>query len=277
MPSRMPEPYGLVAAEALMSGIPVVVSSNALIAEEVERNEAGLVFQSGDARSLADKLSSTDDDALMERLSSGALAYGRRIAPSRARMGPADGGHLHWQKRLFFPLKEGSMARALVTGGVVSSDGILSRRLLIEGLDVTCVDLLVPGTRGATPRSLESFPGGRFAFSEEDCRSFLPGRRSISITRFHLAALVGGQGRHWRQERSMWPRTLLSTPSSGSGRQPAKPGCIGRFSVPAPPILSSLQTVANQRLLSEDMISFEGLMGLPDLAAMAGPSSPANI
>ena len=87
MPSRMPEPYGLVAAEALMSGIPVVVSSNALIAEEVERNEAGLVFQSGDARSLADKLSSTDDDALMERLSSGALAYGRRIAPSRAEWG----------------------------------------------------------------------------------------------------------------------------------------------------------------------------------------------
>ncbi|GES46388.1 polysaccharide biosynthesis protein [Rhizobium dioscoreae] len=87
MPSRMPEPYGLVAAEALMSGIPVIVSSNALIAAEVEENGAGLVFDSGDADSLAEKLMVTDDDRLMRRLSEGALALGRRIAPSRAEWG----------------------------------------------------------------------------------------------------------------------------------------------------------------------------------------------
>jgi glycosyltransferase involved in cell wall biosynthesis len=84
MPSRMPEPYGLVAAEALMCGIPVVVSSNALIADEVERNGAGLVFKSGDAKSLAEKLEMTDDDDLMQRLSEGALAYGKTIAPTKA-------------------------------------------------------------------------------------------------------------------------------------------------------------------------------------------------
>jgi glycosyltransferase involved in cell wall biosynthesis len=83
MPSRMPEPYGLVAAEALMSGIPVIVSSNALIAAEVERNSAGLVFTSGDAGSLAERLASTDDDKLMQRLCEGALALGKRIAPSK--------------------------------------------------------------------------------------------------------------------------------------------------------------------------------------------------
>jgi glycosyltransferase involved in cell wall biosynthesis len=83
MPSRMPEPYGLVAAEALMSGIPVIVSSNALIAAEVERNDAGLVFTSGDAGSLAERLASTDDDKLMQRLCEGALALGQRIAPSK--------------------------------------------------------------------------------------------------------------------------------------------------------------------------------------------------
>jgi glycosyltransferase involved in cell wall biosynthesis len=87
MPSRMPEPYGLVAAEALMSGIPVIVSSSALIAREVESSGAGLVFASGDAGSLAQKLAETDDDRLMQRLSEGALALGRRIAPSRAEWG----------------------------------------------------------------------------------------------------------------------------------------------------------------------------------------------
>jgi len=87
MPSRMPEPYGLVAAEALMSGIPVIISSNALIAAEVERYDAGLVFRSGDAGSLAESLASTDDDRLMQRLCEGALGLGQRIAPSKAEWG----------------------------------------------------------------------------------------------------------------------------------------------------------------------------------------------
>ena len=83
MPSRMPEPYGLVAAEALMSGIPVIASSNALIAREIEENQAGLVFQSGNARSLAEKMVLMENDDLVRRLSEGAFAYGKRIAPSR--------------------------------------------------------------------------------------------------------------------------------------------------------------------------------------------------
>jgi glycosyltransferase involved in cell wall biosynthesis len=84
MPSRMPEPYGLVAAEALMSGIPIIVSSNALISGEVAANGAGLVFRSGDAGDLAEALIRTDDDGLVQELSAGAAALGRRIAPSRA-------------------------------------------------------------------------------------------------------------------------------------------------------------------------------------------------
>lgn len=82
MPSRMPEPYGLVAAEAVMSGIPVIVSSNALIAEEVVRNDAGLVFESGNADSLAETIALMDNDVLVRHLSEGAYEYGKRIAPS---------------------------------------------------------------------------------------------------------------------------------------------------------------------------------------------------
>ncbi|MGX5668412.1 glycosyltransferase family 4 protein [Rhizobium daejeonense] len=81
MPSRMPEPYGLVAAEAMMSGIPVIVSSNALIAEEVASNGAGLVFESGNAASLAEKMAMMDSVVTVRRLSEGAYEYGKRIAP----------------------------------------------------------------------------------------------------------------------------------------------------------------------------------------------------
>ncbi|WEX08873.1 glycosyltransferase family 4 protein [Chelativorans sp. AA-79] len=82
MPSRMPEPYGLVAAEALMCGIPVIVSSNALIAEEIARNGAGLVFESGNAQSLAEKIALMRSDDLVRHLSDGAFAYARKIAPT---------------------------------------------------------------------------------------------------------------------------------------------------------------------------------------------------
>ncbi|WP_063934139.1 glycosyltransferase [Ensifer adhaerens] len=83
MPSRMPEPYGLVAAEALMSGIPVIASSNALIATEIEEHQAGLVFESGNARSLAETMALMESDSLVRHLSRGAFAYGKRVAPSR--------------------------------------------------------------------------------------------------------------------------------------------------------------------------------------------------
>jgi glycosyltransferase involved in cell wall biosynthesis len=83
MPSRMPEPYGLVAAEAIMSGIPLIVSSNALIAEEIRENGAGLVFKSGDAASLADALNMVKSDSLVQKLTEGARAFGKKIAPSR--------------------------------------------------------------------------------------------------------------------------------------------------------------------------------------------------
>jgi glycosyltransferase involved in cell wall biosynthesis len=84
MPSRMPEPYGMVAAEAIMCGIPVIVSSNALIANEISKNSAGLVFRSGDPGSLSEQLAKIEDDNLIRKLSDGAFEYSRRIAPNLA-------------------------------------------------------------------------------------------------------------------------------------------------------------------------------------------------
>lgn len=41
MPSRYPEPFGLVAAEASLSGLPVIVSDSALLAKEIVENRIG--------------------------------------------------------------------------------------------------------------------------------------------------------------------------------------------------------------------------------------------
>ncbi|TCU11895.1 glycosyltransferase [Rhizobium sullae] len=74
----------------LGSGIPVIVSSNALIAEEIEGNGAGLVFKSGDAGSLAEALVRIKSNSLVKRLAEGARAFGKEIAPSRQ----------DWERRL---------------------------------------------------------------------------------------------------------------------------------------------------------------------------------
>nr|WP_253949418.1 glycosyltransferase family 4 protein [Mangrovicoccus sp. HB161399] len=53
MPSRYPEPYGLVVAEALRSGLPVILAETALLSEQVVRQGIGLSCDTRDPASLA--------------------------------------------------------------------------------------------------------------------------------------------------------------------------------------------------------------------------------
>jgi glycosyltransferase involved in cell wall biosynthesis len=53
MPSRYPEPYGLVAAEALWSGLPVILADTAFLAPEILAAGAGLACNPRDADALA--------------------------------------------------------------------------------------------------------------------------------------------------------------------------------------------------------------------------------
>ncbi|EJC77584.1 glycosyltransferase [Rhizobium leguminosarum bv. trifolii WSM2012] len=56
MPSRYPEPFGLVAIEAARSGLPVIMSRGAFLAEEMERAGIALACDTADECAFADIL-----------------------------------------------------------------------------------------------------------------------------------------------------------------------------------------------------------------------------
>lgn len=56
MPSRWSEPFGLVALEAIGSGVPVIVSDRALVAEEIEESGFGMALDTADVEAFAKAL-----------------------------------------------------------------------------------------------------------------------------------------------------------------------------------------------------------------------------
>lgn len=83
MPSRYREPFGLVALEALMSGIPIVVSDYAMLADEITSGGYGLGCDPHDESGLAAILSRlASNDALVEAMSRNGFAHARGLAPT---------------------------------------------------------------------------------------------------------------------------------------------------------------------------------------------------
>lgn len=56
MPSRYPEPFGLVAIEAARSGLPVIMSRSAFLAEEMQRAGMAIACDTADESVFADTL-----------------------------------------------------------------------------------------------------------------------------------------------------------------------------------------------------------------------------
>ena len=69
MPSRYPEPFGLVAVEAMWSGLPALVASDALLAPEIVARRAGLAFDPRDVAAFAEALRRTSDDTSAREMS----------------------------------------------------------------------------------------------------------------------------------------------------------------------------------------------------------------
>jgi glycosyltransferase involved in cell wall biosynthesis len=81
MPSRHMEPFGLTAVEALWSGLPVIVSRQSLIAEDIERTGAGLAIDPEDEIEFVAALNAlANDDDLLARMSEAAFSATSALA-----------------------------------------------------------------------------------------------------------------------------------------------------------------------------------------------------
>lgn len=83
MPSRYPEPYGLVAIEAAWSGLPVIVSDTALLAADILKVGAGMAVEPRDTTAFASAIRAlASDDVLAQRQSIAAYSDTRSLGLS---------------------------------------------------------------------------------------------------------------------------------------------------------------------------------------------------
>lgn len=83
MPSRWRETFGIAPLEGLLSGLPLLVSRNALIAPEIAEGGYGLLCDPHDRDGFAALLADTaKDDAMAARMSIAAYTRARELAPT---------------------------------------------------------------------------------------------------------------------------------------------------------------------------------------------------
>lgn len=160
------------------------------------------------------------------------------------------------------------MKKILVTGAAGFVGRHVVGRLLKLGHDIHAVDKIVPLTGGLHPERWPFFDPrefGNFHFYHEDCRSYFNRVKDTDFDYvFHLAAMVGGRlmiennplavaddlsidAHYWEWAVQTKPKKSLAFSSSAA--YPIK-----------------LQRSDHYTLLTEDMISFDMDIGMPDMS-----------
>lgn len=161
------------------------------------------------------------------------------------------------------------MRKILITGAAGFVGRHLTKRFLDLGVEVHAVDSIVPNTGGIDPNDgwplYNPFDYTNFHFYKEDCRDFF---RRINDNDFdycfHLAAVVGG--RLMIENNPLAVADDLAIDAAywqwATKTRPAKSVCFS--SSAAYPIRHQQQ--GDYRLLKEDMINFDGDIGMPDMS-----------
>lgn len=161
------------------------------------------------------------------------------------------------------------MKRVLVTGGAGFVGRHFTRALLERGDEVVCVDSLSEGTGGISPKSgwplFEPRDYSRFEWHHMDCRDFFRAQTHDPFDYvFHLAAMVGGRLTIERNPLAV-AQDLAIDADMWKWASEARPGKVVSFSSSAAYPVSLQSTIGGNLLLTEDMISFDHDLGLPDL------------
>jgi nucleoside-diphosphate-sugar epimerase len=159
--------------------------------------------------------------------------------------------------------------KILITGGAGFVGRRFCKRFLDAGDEVHCVDPVAVDTGGIDPRAgwplYSPRDYSKFHFYRQDCRQWFKQNGDSEFTYVvHLAAMVGG--RAMIENRPLAVADDLSIDAEywqwAERARPAKTLCFS--SSAAYPI--KFQREGDYRLLSEDMISFDDDIGMPDMS-----------
>ena len=128
MPSRYPEPFGLVAVEAMWSGLPALIAHDALLAPDIVARGAGLCFDPRNEAAFAAALRDAGDDKRLREMSVNAFAATRDLA-----LAPDD-----WARRLMETFDAILGAASTETRSSAGAARLAARR--IEGEDAHVFD-----------------------------------------------------------------------------------------------------------------------------------------